>query len=162
MSVDPRWKEVRDDWLPGDGLRDVNFPDAYGEAGMGYAEWQKLVDGIRSRSEWTTSFAEGGDAVEMPDDVAAIMARSPEISVLWRIDIGRGVIVNTYFAPGEVEFDVDPGDVRGHKEFALVCDFVRSVGSLAGRRVDVSAEGSSGPLVMSFDPATGDITQPES
>lgn len=160
MSVDPQWKEVREDWLPGDGLRDINFPDAYTEAaGVDDAEWQKLVDWIRSRSEWTANYAEDGDAVEMPDDVAVIVARSPTVSVLWQIDIGRGVIVNTYFAPGEIEFDVDPREVRGRKEFALVCDFVRSIGALAGRRVEVSAEGSSGPVVMSFDPATGELTQ---
>jgi hypothetical protein len=120
------------------------------------------VDWVRSRTDWTASYAEGGDAVEMPDDVAVIMARSPTVSSLWRIDIGGRVIVNTYFAPDEMEFDVDPREVRGQEEFALVCDFVRSIGALAGGRVEVSAEGSSGPLVTSFDPATGEITQPMS
>ena len=163
MSVDPQWEEVREDWLPDDGLRDINFPDAYVEAGgLEIAEWQKLVDWIRARSEWTVSYAEGGEDVEMPSDVAVIMETSLSVSTLWRIDIGRGVIVNTYFAPGEIEFDVDPREVRGQEEFALVCDFVRSIGALAGRRVEVSAEGSSGPLVMSFDPATSEITQPMS
>ena len=161
MSAPPEWEDVREDWLPDDGLREINFPDAYA-AGVEHAEWQRLVDWVRSRTDWTASYAEGGDAVEMPDDVAVIMARSPTVSSLWRIDIGRGVIVNTYFAPDEMEFDVDPREVRGQEEFALVCDFVRSIGALAGRRVEVSAEGSSGPLVMSFDPATGEITQPMS
>ena len=160
MSIDPRWEEVREDGLPDNGLREIIFPDAYAEAGgVENAEWQKLVDWIRSCSDWTVSYAEGGDAVEMPGDVAEIMERSPTVSTLWRIDIGRGVIVNTYFAPGEIEFDVDPREVRGQTEFALVCDFVRSIGALARRRVEVSAEGSNGPVIMSFDPATGEFTQ---
>jgi hypothetical protein len=157
VSEYPQWDAVREDWLPGDGLRDINFPDAWVEPGVDDVEWQRLVDWIWSRPEWTATYTEDGEAVEMPD-VRTVMERFERVSPLLQINIGRGVIANGYFAPGEIEFDVDPREVGGQDDFALVCDFLRSIGDVVGRRVDVSVEGSTGPVLMSFEPSSGELT----
>jgi hypothetical protein len=157
MSELPQWDAVQEDWLPGDGLRDINFPDAWVEPGVDVVEWQKLLDWIRSRPEWRVTYTEDGAPVDMPD-VRGVMERIETVLPLLKIEIGRGVTVNGFFAPGEIEFDVDPREVHGQGDFALVCSFVRSIGDVVGRQVEVSAEGSTGPVIMRFEPSTGELT----
>ena len=73
---DPRWENVREDWLPNDGLRDVFIADDTEE------DWRKVASWIMSRPEWSTTYTEDGEHVDMPD-VAEVMLRSADVSVLY-------------------------------------------------------------------------------
>jgi len=95
----------------------------------------------------------------MPD-VLEVMSRHSTVSTLWTIDIGEGVTVHGYFWEGDTHLDLDPSEIRGARQFARVCEFVRSVGEVVWKPVEVRAEGAqrSGHdegLVTAFDPTTG-------
>ena len=158
MSDEPVWEEVREDWLPNDGYRDVFIPDATDD------DWRTLIAWIGSRS-WETTYTEDSEITEMPD-VLEVMSRHSTVSTLWAIDIGEGVTVHGYFWEGDTHFDLDPREIRGARQFARVCEFVRSVGEAVGKPVEVWAEGARGSgrdegLVTAFDPTTGAWRQRE-
>lgn len=158
----PDWTAVREAWQPDDGLRAIRLPDARNE------DWTTIVNSINRNEAWATEYTENGEKIEMPDDVREIMARSNEVSALWRIELGERVIVNAhFFAPGEIEFDVDPSEVSGRfdvenapSRFMHVCLFIRHIGDASGSRVEISAEGLSGPVLMTFDPIAGVFVLP--
>jgi hypothetical protein len=147
----PRWKDVREDWLPDDGLRDLNIPET-DDGG------QSVVEMIRARADWTTNYTENGEAVAMPEAVSMIPRRIQDTSYLWQITLPRGVVANCRFLPGLLDIDFDPREIRGQKDFDVVCDFIRAVGVAASERVEVTPEGQDDQVILSFDPATGQFT----
>ena len=147
----PRWKEVREDWLPDDGVRNVNIPET-DDGGQG------VVEMIRSRADWPTRYTENGEDGAMPQAVSVIARRIQDTSHLWQIMLPRGVVANCRFVPGLLDIDFDPREIRGQKDFDVVCDFIRAVGVAAGERIDVTPEGQDDQVILSFDPAAGQFT----
>jgi hypothetical protein len=153
-----RWRDVRRDWDDEDGtLRDVLIESA------GEEDWQRVVVAIRSRG-WPSRYMEDNEDAEMPTNVRQIWERLAEKGSLWRIEIHDGVFANGYFYSDEsMEFDFSTREVTGQEQFDAVCDFVRFVGTAAGKPVVVYWEGphdrSDEPRLMAYDPVTDVFTR---
>ena len=147
----PRWKDVRDDWLPDDGVRNLDVPET--EDGG-----QAVVEMIRARPDRATRYTEDGVDVAMPRAVSMISSRIQYTSHLWQITLPRGVVANCRFVPGLLDIDLDPRDIRGQDDFDVVCDFITAVASAAGERVGVTPEGMDDCVILAFDPAIGEFT----
>ena len=97
----PDWSEVRDDWLPNDGLRDIYV------CGSTADDWQRILDIVRAR-EWPETFSVNGDVVPMPASVQPIFELVDE-TILWQFWPHSDVAVHGHFhAAEEIELNLDP------------------------------------------------------
>jgi hypothetical protein len=144
----PRWSDVQDAWEPDGALRDVYVH------GTSEAEWQSVVDAIRSE-EWPSSYSEDGEQLPMPHSVGEIFDRSSRAAVLWAITPGSGIQINChFFTSDEIEFDLAPTEIVGQTELDVVVGFVRLIGRASGKPASVCYENWPDEPFMVYEPTT--------
>ena len=141
------WTDVRDDWLPNDGLRDIYVGSATLD------DWQRVLDVVRARG-WPATFSVNGGVTSMPTSVEPIFELVGK-TILWQFLPHPDVTVHGhFFAVDEIELDVDPREVVGQEQFDAVCEVVRVIGRALGKPVEVTVESAHSDVLMRYDPST--------
>ena len=72
---------------------------------------------------------------ELPAHVAQVFAIRSESSPLLSVEF-EGVLANChFFAPGEIEFDIDPREVRGQERLDALIGFMHCLAEAVGKEV---------------------------
>lgn len=143
----PSWSDVSEDWADFDGLRDIFVFDTKLE------DWQRLIDLFRL--QWPSIYSEDGSPERMPTEARTIFRVREQRAVRWEISASPTIHIHChFFTPEEIEFDVDPQEVRASADFDAVCEFIGSVGAALGKTVSVCAEGDSTAEIMRYEPET--------
>lgn len=126
-------------------LPDVHVADASVE------DWQAVLD-LVAASRWQWQYSEGAVARSMPLAEAVLSrpvdAECPELRV-WPTP---GVLaIFRFYAPEEIDFDVDLRELQGQDRLDVLCEFLRVIGRRLGKAVVMTAEGDADHPLLGFD-----------
>jgi hypothetical protein len=139
-----KWEDVRSEFEPDGGLRDIYVMDA-------------------SPAVWDRAYGfllQAGDARYSVDDADAPVPASaedalrvwPDRSPLLLVDRAGIEYACHFFGRDQVELDFWPEDVQGPDEFAALLRFVVGLGRATNRIVVVAYEGSSAAEILRYAP----------
>jgi hypothetical protein len=150
----PRWSDVADLFVPDGGLLDIYV------FGTNVEEWEKVIATVATQG-WQVGFSATGWP-GMPD-VREIFAQLDDLSVCVSVQPVAGLVINThFFTEEEIEFDLEPSDVRGQTDFDALCTFLRVVARAAGKPIVLTPENSGHLHLLAYDPGTdGFVVRPD-
>jgi hypothetical protein len=139
------WNTVRDEFAFDGSCRDIYV------FGTTIADWQRMLDAIRSAGYRLTYFR-ADQPIEMPrnaeDAFPLLDERDRRLSV-WFAD----VLANChFFAVEEIEFDIDPRDVKGQQELNALFGFMRCLALATDKEVVLTAENMREIVVFRVSP----------
>jgi hypothetical protein len=97
-----------------------------------------------------------GQPEAIPDDYAAATAerergRGPHLAVA----LARDLTIDCYFfTPDEIEFSLDPREIRSEREFGLVLSFIELIGMTVKKPVLLTPENGIQYPILIFDAKT--------
>lgn len=140
------WAQVEADFEPDGALRDVYVLDADLPA------WQRVIDVLVQR--YACTFERDGVEERMPDDITGIFHERRDTAVLLRVHRGttpKGDANCHFFDETEIEFDLDPSEVRNQADLNAVMEFLRLVGDAAARPAVLAYENSRAAAIVTYD-----------
>jgi hypothetical protein len=141
-----KWDEVRDDFEPDGGLRDIYVTSASG------AVWDQAL-GFMLQTGTARYSIDDADA-PLPASAADALRLWPDRSPLLILDREGIEYACHFFGPDRVELDFWPEDVRGPDEFAALTRFVVGLGRATDRLVLVTYESSEAAEIFRYVPET--------
>ncbi|GAA1582456.1 hypothetical protein [Actinoplanes couchii] len=150
--TDVRWADVARHFADDGSLVDVYVFD------VGIAGWQLVLDVIRAAG-WPHVYHDGDERQPLPDRVEEVFERRGEWSPVLHIRPAPGMVVTTlFFGPDDIEFDLDPGDVRDQETWDALCCFLRTVGRKLHRQVVLTPESTPEIPLIVYSPAGDRVT----
>ena len=130
---DLAWDVVRGEFAFDGGWRDIYV------FGTDIADWQRMFNAIRAGAYAFTYF-KSGEATELPSDARLAFPLEGECDrrlSVWFAD----VLANChFFTVEEIEFDIDPREVKGQVELDALVGFMRCLAESTGKEVVLAPE----------------------
>ncbi|WP_088071920.1 hypothetical protein [Gottfriedia luciferensis] len=111
-------------------------------------EWQRLYELIQSTT-WDIILYKNGQKSENEDTTIYKLFKEKENhSIMMTINI-KGIFINCYFfSSTEIEFDIDPKEVKGVSDVEIVFDFMKKISKVLGKESILTVESDpDNPLV---------------
>jgi hypothetical protein len=129
----PAWDAVRDEFAFDGSWRDIYVP------GVDMPAWQRMLDGLRAAGYEMAYFREDQPA-ELPAEAKQAFPPPDECDRLLSVRFA-GVLANChFFTPEEIEFDIDPREVKGQEQLDALFGFMRCLAEAAGKEAILTAE----------------------
>ncbi|WP_433696952.1 hypothetical protein [Nocardiopsis sp. CA-288880] len=138
------WDDVKDLFDPHlmGSLPDLRVPDA------SVRDWQSFLELVVERG-WRHRYTEG-DAVVLLRPAHTALSR-PGFSELRVWPSGGVLAIFRFYAPDEIDFDVDLRELQGQERLDVLCHFLTAIGRRLGKPVLMEPEGSRGHPVLGYD-----------
>ncbi len=126
------WDEVRGEF-DFDSWRDIYLSDC------DMAAWQRMLDGLRT-ANYGMEYFRCGQAAELPTDAAQAFPQPGRCDCLLSVRFS-GVLANChFFTPDEIEFDIDPREVKGQDQLDALLGFIRCLAESVGKDAMMTPE----------------------
>lgn len=128
--------EVLDKVFLNDGsLRDIYVLD------VDLDDWQKFYEWIYLSSWETKLYKDGLETVNEIKSVVKLFEDKEIHSILLSIDIDGAALINChFFSKDEMEFDVNPIEIKSLYEANAVFEFMRKLSSILGKEILLAEE----------------------
>jgi hypothetical protein len=144
------WETVRDEFAFDGSWRDICV------FGATIAEWQRMMDVIRSVGYRLTYFC-ADQPTELPAkavDAFPLPGECDRRLSVWFSD----VLANChFFTVDEIEFDIDPREVKGQRELNALFGFMRCLARATDKDVVLTAENMPEIVIFRVSPAKAAI-----
>lgn len=112
-------------------------------------DWDQLLRAIKS-SDYSPTYSVEGEPAVLPKSFDEAATGGAHL-VLTLTD---GFTIDChFFTDDEIEFSLDPREVRGPQEFEALLSFIAHVGRTVGKKVRLTPENGSHLPLVEFDPA---------
>ena len=139
------WRDVSGEFYCDGSWRDICV------LGTEIGHWQRAIDKLRV-STFQVRYARGGVDCALPVDAAEAFPEPGWADRLLSIDLG-GVTVNShFFEQTEIEFDLDPSEVRGQRELDSLVQFMHLLADATGRDAILTPENMTHIVVFRVRP----------
>jgi hypothetical protein len=115
------------------------------------ADWQKLLDFLRTASYNLNFYIDGEDAV-LPSDVAHIFKARAEVSAYLSVDIGEIILNCHFFHDAQIEFDIDPREVTDEIKFQRLLAFMQKIARLLDKDAILTSENVQSEVILTVQP----------
>ena len=116
------------------------------------ATWERVLAWIRDLEARGVARLER-EPERLPDTVAEIMLRRAVTGVgMLRVYVDGLQINCHFFGEEEIEFDIDPREVKGPTEARVVLDFMRGLARVAESPVHLTEENAPDQRWLTYDP----------
>ncbi|MEH7389634.1 hypothetical protein V7149_19980 [Bacillus sp. JJ1503] len=116
-------------------LRDIYIVD------VDLTDWQKFFDWIRT-SPWDIVYYKDGQETEYEETDDAHFLKDNDYHILMSINI-NGVLINChFFSEDEIEFDIDPKEVKSITVVIAVFKFMKSLSKILDKESILTGENS--------------------
>ncbi|MEU7905925.1 hypothetical protein [Actinoplanes sp. NPDC049118] len=106
-------------------------------------DWQSLLDFVAS-SAWRFEYAEGDTILPLPRAEAVFSRPADAESPALRVWITSSLVaIFCFYAPEEIDFDINVREIRDQEALDVFCEFLRSVGRRLGKSVLMDGEGGN-------------------
>jgi hypothetical protein len=119
-------------------------------------DWQKLLDFTRA-GRYTFEYKIDGDAVALPERAATIFERENSRSLL-SANVGNLLLNCHFFTADEIEFDLDPREVKVERDLEELFDFLRRLCRISNKQTALTPENAPELWIFRFNPG---IDEPE-
>jgi hypothetical protein len=138
------WDDVKDLFDPDSmgSLPDLCVPDTSAR------DWQSFLELVVERG-WKHRYTDDDAVVPLPPAHTALSRSGLSVLRVWPSD---GVLaIFRFYAPDEIDFDVDLRELQGQERLDVLCHFLTAIGRHLGKPVLMHPEGSRGHPVLGFD-----------
>lgn len=144
------WELVSADFEPDGALRDICIRNTT------IADWQAVIDVLTTHVP-ALEYRMAGEAVDPPADISKLFRRQPDdLGFDLYVPMGMATLNCHFFTEDEVEFDLDPREMK--PEFlATLVDFLRLLGEATTKPVLLTMENMPEAVIMRFEPTTGKV-----
>jgi hypothetical protein len=111
-------------------------------------DWNAL---LALASDYGHSYSRNGVSEHLPE-AQAIFATANDTHLLC-VNLESVKVHCHFFVFGEIDLDIDPGAVVGQPEHLAVLLFLERLATTTAKQVRITAEGSRGEVLLSYDPA---------
>jgi hypothetical protein len=119
-------------------------------------DWQAVLDQLR-QSELRLELQLDGEIIELPEYVSKLLRRLPDDPCpTMYVQISDITLNCHFFTDEEIEFDLDPREMRPELLPAIV-DFLKLLGRTTHKPVSLTVENSPEAAIMRFDPADANV-----
>ncbi len=140
------WDDVRQDFEPDGGLRDIYVN------GADPVVWDQVLEFLL-RADTARYLIDDVDA-PLPGRAAEALQLWPDQSPLLVVEREGIEYACHFFSLEQVELDFWPEDIRGREEFQALERFVAGIGRVTNRVVLVTYEGSQAAEIFRYVPGT--------
>jgi hypothetical protein len=144
------WKTVRHEFAFDGAWRDIFV------LGTDIDGWQRMLDGLRS-SHQDISYFRNSEPMELPENAEDAFSPNGEDRPLLSVRF-CGVLANShFFTPEEIEFDIDPREVRGQERLDGVFAFMHTLADFVGHEVILCPENCPGVVIFRVRPGAAKV-----
>jgi hypothetical protein len=137
------WKAVRRDFAFDGSWRDIFI------LGCDIPAWQRMLDGLRSGG-YDLTYYRDSKPTELPTRAEDAFSLECHCVLSVRFD---GILANChFFTPAEIEFDIDPREVRGQAQLDTLLKFMRCLAASVGREAILCPENCSKIVIFRVKP----------
>lgn len=144
------WEQVRRAFEWDGALRDIYV------RGAGIEHWQRALDALRV-SPFPLRYSRSGVECELPTEAAAAFPPPDQCDRLLSVDLGGPIANAHFFTESEIEFDLDPSELRGQPELDAVVDFLRLLADATGLVTILTPEGFRDAPILVVRPNEADV-----
>jgi hypothetical protein len=139
------WETVRGEFVFDGSWRDIVV------FGTDLTDWQRMLDGIRSAG-YEFVYYRADEPTELPAKACDAFPLSGECDR--RLSVWfAGVLANChFFTEEEIEFDIDPREVKGQRELDALFGFMRCMAKSVNKDVVLTAENMPEIVVFRLRP----------
>jgi hypothetical protein len=133
-AVALKWDAVRGEFDLDDGSwRDIYVFDTK------MADWQQMLDSLRA-SPYQVQYFRNREPAELPNAAAEAFPLPDECDRMLSVTFS-GVLANChFFTEDEIEFDIDPREVKGQAELDALFGFMHLLADSVGKEAVLSPE----------------------
>jgi len=144
------WHQVATDFEPDGLLRDIYVLQTT------KADWQRVWEAIL-RFEPPSLFSIDGVPAEKPMCVEEVFKVRCRATPLLSLTLESLVLNCHFFDEGEIEFDLDPTDVKGQDQLDVLTGFIHHLGRLTRKAVILTFENTTDQPILRYTPDDDEI-----
>jgi hypothetical protein len=139
------WKAVRREFAFDGSWRDIFI------LGSDIPAWQQMLDGLRSAG-YDLTYYRDSKPTELPARAEDAFSLDGECHCLLSVRFD-GILANChFFTPAEIEFDIDPREVRGQAQLDALLKFMTCLATSVGREAILCPENCSQSVIFRVQP----------
>ena len=129
---------------------DGSWRDIY-VVGTTVDDWQRVLDALKMLSPGP-SFYINGDLAPVPVRVEDVFEQRAVSSFLLTLEVGGVGLKCHFFDDEEIEFDLDPREVKGPTEWKALSDFMRLLADWTGKVTTLTHENTKSAVILAVAP----------
>jgi hypothetical protein len=129
---------------------DGSWRDIY-VGGVSLKDWQSVLDSIARRSPGAQFYRDGKPA-PLPLRAKALFEQRDLSAPSLILDVGGVGLKCHFFDEHEIEFDLDPREVKGPDEFEAIAGFMRMLVDLTGKGATLTHENAKRAVILAVGP----------
>lgn len=127
------WDDVREEFAFDGSWRDIYV------LGTDMADWQRMLDALR-QADYNLAYFRNSQPSELPAEAAQAFPLPEACDRLLAVRFA-GVQANChFFTSEEIEFDIDPREVKGQEQLGALFGFMRCLAETVGKEAILTAE----------------------
>ena len=142
----PLWQTVREEFTFDGSWRDIYVLRTT------IADWQRMLDAIRA-ARYTLVYFRNDERTELPGDASEVFPIPGECDrrlSVWVSDVQANC---HFFTVEEIEFDIDPREVKGQQQLDDLFGFMRCLAESTGKEAVLTAENCPEIVIFRVHPA---------
>lgn len=140
------WKDVASEFVWDGAWRDIYV------IGTTIADWQRVLDLLNDKTPDALAFYVNGEELPSAPSAEVIFERRQETSTLLQVTAGNVHLNCHFFCEEEIEFDLDPRELRGEGDLQAVLTFMTAIANAAGKRAILTHENSQEAVILNVQP----------
>ena len=142
-----KWEDYAADFDFDGSLRDIYVLET------SLPDWQIFADFLRA-SNYKYTFHVAGEVTNFPVDIAKAFELRISVGALLLFEVGSVTLACHFFNDWEIEFDLDPREVKGEEQAELIFDFMNQLGRALNKEVVLTPENYRENHIFKFSPIT--------
>jgi hypothetical protein len=145
-----KWQDYKDEFEFDGSWRDIYVFTT------DVSDWQRLIDFLRS-GVYEYSCTLGGEEATLPSYAREMFEAGYEFRPLLSVNVGSVVLNCHFFTEEEIEFDLDPREIKGELQAEQVFAFMRRIGRILDKEVILTPENAQNVAIFKFFPGARQI-----
>uniref|UniRef100_B0SZV4 Uncharacterized protein n=1 Tax=Caulobacter sp. (strain K31) TaxID=366602 RepID=B0SZV4_CAUSK len=142
------WKEIASELVWDGAWRDIYV------VGTTIADWQRILDLLNDRTPDALAFYVDGEALSSAPSADVIFERRQETSTLLQVSAGNVHLNCHFFCEEEIEFDLDPRELREEHDLQAVLAFMSTLANGTGKPAILTHENSQEAVILTVQPGS--------
>ena len=141
------WTQIASEFAWDGSWRDIYI------VGSTIDDWQRILDALLDHSPPPLLYIDGA-AAPFPPNAKAIFEQRRVSSPLLQVAAGNVVLNCHFFDDEEVEFDLDPREVRDEEDLRAITDFMSRMANATGKATVLTHENTKSAVILTMSPRT--------
>ena len=143
------WKEFALEFVWDGAWRDIYV------VGANLEDWQCLLDELIASMPHDIDFYIQGNKVSSAPSAKVIFERRHETSTLLQVTLGKVHLNCHFFCEEEIEFDLDPREMKSDEDLQAVKAFMRTLANVTNKPAILTHENDQEAVILTVQPESG-------